>query len=452
MVTIDRARLHRLLKFEEDSFIESHPRSLELTEKAKINMPSGVPMSWMTKWASPYPIFIHKAEGSHLIDVDGHRYVDFCLGDTGAMTGHSPAAAIEAIIDQLKRGITFMCPTEDCIWVGKELSQRFNLPFWQIALSATDANRFAIRIARQITGRKNILVFNWCYHGSVDETLITIENGIPSPRKGNIGPAINPANTTRVIEFNDTEALHKALSPRDIACVLAEPALTNIGIVHPEPGFHDALRTITHETETILIIDETHTICCGPGGYTQAHGLKPDMLTIGKPIASGVPAATYGFNHKVAEMMGKNCAAEDSDTSGVGGTLSGNALSITAMRATLEKILTADAYSKMIPLAKRFVDGVSSVIKDHKLPWNVTRLGARAEYWFRLEPARNGGEAAAAIDFELDRYMHLFAMNNGILMTPFHNMALMSPSTTEDDIDHHTRIFRKCVENLTGVS
>ena len=450
MLKIDRMRLRQLYNEEQQRFIAEHPRSKALCERAKKNMPGGVPMNWMVKWASAYPIFIKEAQGAYFTDVDGHRYLDLCLGDTGAMTGHSPPAAVEAIIDQVQRGITFMCPTEDSVWVGEELSRRFGLPFWQIALTATDANRFAIRIARQITGRKLILVFNWCYHGSVDETLITISNGIPGPRPGNIGPAINPAATTRVIEFNDIDALQKALVPRDVACVLTEPALTNIGIVHPEPGFHAALRELTRKTGTLLIIDETHTICAGPGGFTQAESLQPDMLTIGKPIAGGVPAATYGFNFSVAELIETHCAAEDSDVSGVGGTLSGNALSIAAMRATLEKVLTPAAYAKMIPLAKQFVEGVASVIRQKALPWNVTQLGARAEYWFSPKPARNGGEAAAAIDFELDRYMHLAAINRGILMTPFHNMALISPETTAKDIDFHTQVFSESVETLIG--
>jgi len=448
MVNIDRDHLHRLIRHENARFLESHKKSSEFSEMAKISMPHGVPMNWMSKWASPHPIFIEEAKDNRLIDVDGNRYVDFCLGDTGAMTGHSPPDVIEDIIRQLKKGITFMCPTEDSIWVTKELQKRFLLPFWQIALSATDANRFAIRLARHVTGRKKILVFNWCYHGSVDETLITIEHGKPVARKGNIGPPINPTETTCVIEFNDIAALKKELASKEFACVLTEPALTNIGIVHPDSDFHDALRQITYETDTILIIDETHTICCGPGGFTKAHGLKPDILTIGKPLASGVPAATYGFTEKIAERMLETCTIEDSDTSGIGGTLSGNALSIAAMRATLEKNLTQSSFDRMIPLAERFVDGVASVIREYELPWNVTRLGTRTEYWFRSKPAHNGGEAAAAIDIDLDKYMHLYAINNGILMTPFHNMALMSPSTRENDVDLHTRIFKAAVENL----
>jgi glutamate-1-semialdehyde 2,1-aminomutase len=450
MVKIDRSRLMRLYNEEQQRFISEHPRSGELCERAKKNMPGGVPMNWMVKWASAYPIFVKEAKGAYFTDVDGHQYLDLCLGDTGAMTGHSPPAAVDAIMDQVQHGITFMCPTEDSVWVGEELSRRFGLPFWQIALTATDANRFAIRIARQITGRELILVFNWCYHGSVDETLITLNKGIPAPRRGNIGPAIDPASTTRVVEFNDIDSLETALAARDVACVLTEPALTNIGIVHPQPGFHAALRDLTRNAGTLLIIDETHTICAGPGGYTREYSLQPDMLTIGKPIASGLPAATYGFSSSVAELIEANCIAEESDTSGVGGTLSGNALSIAAMRATLEKVLTPAAYAKMIPLAKRFVEGVASIIREKTLPWNVTQLGARAEYWFRPEAARNGDEAAAAIDFELDRYMHLAAINRGILMTPFHNMALISPVTSESDVDYHTRVFRESVEALVG--
>jgi len=366
------------------------------------------------------------------------------------MTGHAPEAAVKAIISQVRRGVTFMLPTEDAIRVGEELALRFGLPYWQVAMTATDANRFAIRLARQITGRKLILVFNWNYHGTVDETLITLSNGVVGPRRGNIGPAVNPAVTTRVIEFNDTVALEAALAMGDVACVLTEPALTNIGIVLPEPGYHKALRDITRRTGTMLIIDETHTICVGHGGYTRAHKLEPDMLTIGKPIASGVPAAAYGFTAEIAERVQAQTVKEDADTGGIGGTLSGNALSLAAMRATLEHVLTPAAYDRMIPLAHRFVQGVSSVIKERSLPWNVQQLGCRAEYWFREEPARNGAEAAAAVDMELDRYMHLATLNRGILMTPFHNMALISPQTTEEDIDYHTKVFREIVEKLVG--
>jgi glutamate-1-semialdehyde 2,1-aminomutase len=407
-------------------------------------------MNWMVRSPGDFPLFVDEASGAHFTDVDGHRYLDLCLGDTGAMTGHAPAAAVEAIAERSRRGVTFMLPTEDAIWVGEELSRRFGLPFWQMALTATDANRFAIRLARHVTGRPRILVFDWCYHGSVDETFITLRGGVPGPRSGNLGPPVDPAVTTRVVEFNDVGALEEALAARDVACVLAEPAMTNIGIVHPAPGFHEALRDATRRTGTLLILDETHTICAGPGGYTRAHGLEPDVLTLGKPIAGGVPAAVYGLSAELADRVRRSIRPEESDTGGIGGTLAGNALSIAAMRATLAHVLTEEAYARTIPLAQRFSDGVERVLAAHRLPWHVTRLGCRAEYWFSPTPPRNGAEAAAAVDAELDRYMHLAALNRGILLTPFHNMALICPQTTEEDIDLHTRVFEESVAPLLG--
>lgn len=445
---ISRSRLHTLLQQEDARFIASHPRSHALFERAKTHLLDGVPMNWMVRWASPFPVFVQEATGAHFTDVDGHRYLDLCLGDTGAMTGHAPAATVAAITAQLQKGSTFMLPTEDALWVADELHRRFGLPYWQVTLTATDANRFAIRLAREITGRNKILTYNYCYHGSVDETFATLQDGVVIPRAGNVGPAVNPAETTRVIEFNDLDALEAALAPGDVACVLAEPVMTNIGIIHPDPGYHAALREITRRTGTLLLIDETHTICTGPGGYTRAYHLEPDMFTIGKPIAGGLPAAVYGFSEEVAERIRAHTDYENADVGGIGGTLAGNALSLAAMRATLASVLTEEAYAHTIPLADRFTAGVEGVIAKFNLPWIVKQLGCRAEYWFRATPPRNGGEAAAAVDVELDRYMHLAALNRGILLTPFHNMALISPATTEADIDYHTQVFRESVAAL----
>lgn len=448
---MDRRKVAGLLAKEHQLFLDRHPRSKALFQEAKSKLLGGVPMNWMVKWAGEFPVFVAEAKGAYFTDVDGHRYLDLCLGDTGAMTGHAPDAAIDAIMQRIRKGTTFMLPTEEALWVGEELQRRFGLPYWQFALTATDANRFSIRLARHITGRSKILVFNWCYHGTVDESFITLHrDGRVTARKGNLGPPVDPTTTTKVIEFNDINALQQALRDEDVACVLAEPVMTNIGIIHPEPGFHQAMRKLTRETGTLLIIDETHTICAGPGGYTALHGLEPDIFTLGKPIASGIPAAIYGFTQDVAQRIQEMTAVDDSDTGGIGGTLAGNALSIAAVRATLEHVLTQDAYDITIPLADRFVAGVKSVIREFELPWNVTQLGCRAEYWFRPEPARNGTEAAEAIDTELDRYMHLAALNRGILMTPFHNMALISPQATEADIDAHTRVFREIVTQLVG--
>jgi glutamate-1-semialdehyde 2,1-aminomutase len=394
---------------------------------------------------------VREAQGAHFFDVDGNRYVDFCLGDTGAMTGHSPFAATKAIEEQLKRGITLMLPSVDAVFVAEELQQRFGLNYWQFALTATDANRFSIRLARHITGRPKILVFNWCYHGTVDETFITLQpDGNAGPRRGNIGPPVDPSVTTRVVEFNDVAALEKALAHGDVACLLAEPALTNVGIVHPVAGYHQALRDLTRKYGTLLIIDETHTICAGPGGYTRAASLEPDFLVFGKPIGSGVPGAAYGFTQAVADMISKSENLEDCDTGGIGGTLAGNALSLAAMRATLTKILTKENFDRMIPMAERWTAGVEKVIRDFGLPWHVTQLGCRAEYLFSPDHPKNGSEAHNAMDFELERFMHLYAMNRGILLTPFHSMALMSPATAPDDVDYHSKVFREAVRELSS--
>src|SRR5256886_6527965 len=319
MSHIDRTRISALMAREEARFVELHPRSGELFERAKRSMLGGVPMPWMMEWAGPYPLFVADAEGARFTDVDGHEYVDFCLGDTGAMTGHAPKAVAQAIAERAARGITLMLPTEDAIWVGEEMARRFGLPYWQFCLTATDANRFTIRLAREITGRSKILVFNWCYHGTVDETVVTLVDGRVQPRKDSVGPPLDPGITTRVVEWNDADGLERELSHGDVACVLTEPALTNIGIVLPEPGFHDELRASTRRHGTLLVIDETHTLCAGPGGYTAAHALEPDVLTVGKSIGGGIACAAYGFTGEVAARVEASISRDESDVGGVGG-------------------------------------------------------------------------------------------------------------------------------------
>ena len=421
-----------------------------LAERAKEHLLAGVPMHWMAKWPGGFPLFVEEATGSRFTDVDGHEYVDFCLGDTGAMSGHGPEATLRAIAEQAARGITTMLPTADAAAVAEELTRRFGVTRWQFALTATDANRFTIRLARHVTGRSKVLVFNGCYHGTVDETFATLDGERVVARRGNLGPPVSPAETTRVVEWNDVAGLETALATRDVALVLTEPALTNVGIVHPEPGFHDALRTLTRESGTLLAIDETHTICCGPGGFTQAHGLEPDVVTIGKPIAGGIPAAAYGFADELAGRIAASIELEDVDVGGVGGTLAANALSLAAMRATLGEVLTDEAFARMIPLAERWTAGVEQAVAEAALPWHVTRLGCRAEYLFGPNRPRNGTEAHAAGNFALERYMHLHALNRGVLLTPFHNMALMSPATSEADVDRHTEVFREAAFELAG--
>lgn len=406
-------------------------------------------MSWMLKWPGGFPIVVREAAGARLVDLEDHELVDLCLGDTGAMAGHAPPRTVHAVAEQSGRGLATMLPTEDAAAVGAELTRRFGPSRWQFTLSATDANRFAIRIAREITGRPRILVFNHCYHGTVDETLATLdERGAVVAPAGSVGPPVDPALTTRVVEFNDLTALEAALTHGDVACVLGEPAMTNVGIVLPESGYHEALRSLTREAGTLLVIDETHTLSAGPGGYTAAHGLQPDMVTVGKAIAGGVPAGALGMTSELEARAFGRAEADFVDVGGIGGTLAGNPLSLAAMRATLAEVLTEAAFARTVPLAARFADGVRSVIAEHGLPWHVTQLGCRAEYLFRPDPPRTGSEAAAARDPLLEDYLHLAALNRGVLMTPFHNMALMAPTTTENDVDRHTEAFREAVAAL----
>ena len=449
--TLDRDRLAHLMAAETTEFAGAHPRSGTLHERARDSLLEGVPMPWMVMWAGPFPPYVETASGAHLTCVDGHDYIDFCLGDTGAMAGHGPAPTIAAVERQLRSGITHMLPTDDAAWVGEELTRRFGVASWQFALSASDANRWVLRIARHISGRSKVVVHDHCYHGSVDEAIAMLgEHGSVVPVRGSVGPQVDVAQTTRVVEFNDIAGLEAALADRDVAAVLFEPALTNVGIVLPEPGYLDAVRQITRRTGTLLVIDETHTICAGPGGATGAWGLEPDIVVIGKTIGGGIPSAAYGFTPAVAARLHASLETVDSDVGGIGGTLAGYALSLAATRATLGEVLTPEAFDRMISLAERWETGVSDVLHDAAVPWHVTRLGARAEYHFMPDPPRTGAEQWAHGDTELERFLHLWAMNRRILMTPFHNMALMSPSTTEADVDRHTTVFGEAVEALFG--
>lgn len=445
---IDLQKAQTLFAKEAKLFAKTHPKSFAMSQRARGSLLSGVPMHWMTRWPGGFPIFVAEAKGATFKDIDGNSYIDLCLGDTGAMTGHAPEAVKPAILEALDKGITTMLPSENALWVAEEMQRRFGLKYWQFALSATDANRFSLRLARAITQRPKVLVFNGCYHGTVDEAYIAIYNGQAQSRMGNIGPQIDPTLTSKVIEWNDIEALEQALKDRDVAAVLTEPVLTNVGIVQPEPGFHKALRELTKKYGTLLIIDETHTLSAGPGGYTSSHHLEPDILTVGKPLASGIPAAAYGFSEEIGHKADAVIERPFADTGGIGGTLAANALSLAAMRATLEQVLTESAYKRMIPLAECFEAEVKGIMDTYALPWHVTRVGCRVEYLFRETPARNGSEAMAGQDPILDPLIHLFMLNRGILLTPFHNMALMSPVTTEEHVKRHTEVLEEAVQEL----
>ncbi len=449
---IDNARLAGLFAAEAARFTLAHPRAAQLAERAGASLVGGVPMSWMQRWASPVPPYAVSARGAEIIDVDGLHYLDLALGDTAAMAGHAPAPLSRAIAAQMENGVTTMLPSEAAIDAAEELTRRFGLPLWQLCLTATDANRFVLRIARAITKRPKILVHNWCYHGTVDETFAIARPGgaagAAQSRPGNTGPQVDPGLTTRVVEINDLAATEAALATGDVAAILIEPALTNIGIVLPDPGYHAALRELATKHGALLIADETHTISLGPGGATGAWGLAPDLLVIGKAIAGGLPGAAYGMRRELAERVSAELQRDEIDTGGIGGTVSGSVLSAVAIRTTLREVLTDDAFPQMIAAANRWADGVEEVLQRRGVGWSVTRLGARAEYHFTPEAPQSGGAAAAAVHHEMERYLHLHALNRGIIMTPFHNMALFSPATPADAAAQHSEAFDAAIATL----
>ena len=446
---IDRTRLADLRATEDQRFIDLHPRSGELAGQARGPLLAGVPMPWMTRWPGSFPVFAASATGARLVDVDGNEYVDLCLGDTGAMTGHALPAVADAVTRRAQHGLTTMLPSDDALWVAQELARRFGLPQWQFAMTATDANRFVLRFARHLTGRPRIAVMDWCYHGTVDETFATLEGDRVMPRPGLLGAPVDVAETTAVLPFNDADALDRRLAEGDVACLLMEPALTNIGIVLPDQGYLEAVREITRRHGVLLVNDETHTLCAGPGGATVAWGLDPDLLVVGKPIGGGVPIAAYGMTAEVADALRGPMLGHEIDVAGVGGTLTANGLALAAARAALSTALREEDFAVAIPLAERFTAGVSEVIAEHDLPWHVQRLGCRAEYWF-CPPPRNGADAAAAVDEDLEAFLHLWSLNRGVLLTPFHNMALFSPHHSEADVDRHTEVFGEALAALVG--
>lgn len=452
MTEIDRIRLEALLVDERALHAERSPGSRALYAEAD-HLFGRVPMTWMNKWAGGYPLYLATAHGNRITDIDGNEYVDFALGDTGAMAGHSPAATIRAVNDRIgvKGGITTMMPSGDAEWVAADLARRFGLPLWSFALTATDANRWALRLARMVTGRPKVAAFSYCYHGSVDETFVMMgSGGATLLRTGNVGAPGEITDTTRAVEFNDLDSVERALAHRDVAVLIMEPALTNIGIVLPEPGFLEGVRELCTRFGTLLLIDETHTISAGPGGCTRAWNLEPDIFVIGKSIGGGIPSGAYGITTAVADSVAGHPDADLIDVGGVGGTLAGNVMSTAAMRATLGEVLTDAAFEHMITLATRFREGVEGALTKYDVPWSIVQLGARAEYRFARPAPRTGTESAHAEDDGLDEYLHLFMANRGVLMTPFHNMALMCPTTTASDVDLHTRLFAEAVHRLVG--
>lgn len=447
---ISRDRVAALRTSEAEIFRKARPKSAAKVGNGLPGFFGGVPMHWMNDWPTPFPILVDSARGATITDIDGNKLDDFCLGDTGSMFGHSPPPVARAIRRQAGRGLTYMLPSEDALAIGPLLQNRFGLPFWQIAITATDANRFALRIARAVTGREKILVFNGCYHGSVDETMVRLVDGKAVNRPGLAGEFRDLTRTAKIIEFNDIPALEAALKDKDVACVITEPVLTNSCMVLPDRGFHDALRRLTRAAGTLLLIDETHTISTGPGGYTKKFGLQPDLFVLGKPIAGGVPASVWGMSDEVASRYADYKRSKQPGYSGMGTTLSANPLQFAAMRATLEEVMTSENYDRMDRLALRLDAGLTGVIDRYNLPWHVARVGARVEFICAPDPLKNGAEAEAAHAPELEAAVHVALVNQGVLIAPFHNMMLISPATTGAQVNRLITAFATVAARLTA--
>ncbi len=441
-------RLDALATREARRFSASRPLSAKAMAKGAGVFLSGVPMHWMTDWPMPHLPLIADATGARITDIDGYEIDDFCLGDTGSMFGHSPAPVASAIRRQAKRGLTYMLPSEAALAAGRLLTQTFGTFRWQIATTATDANRFALRVARAVTGRPKVLVFNGCYHGTVDDTMVTLSKGRTITRPGLLGQVADLSKTAVCVEFNDLAGVEAALAKGDVAAILTEPVMTNSCMVLPDPGFLDGLRRLSQAAGTLLIIDETHTISTGHGGYTRVHGLTPDIFVVGKGVAGGMPTAVWGLTPELADRYTIANANRASGHSGMGTTLSANPMQFACLEATLRDVMTPANYAHMEKGAARLSQGLAAVIDRHQAPWHVVRVGARVEFICAPGPLRNGAEAALAHQPAVEAAVHVALLNRGSLIAPFHNMMLVSPATKNRQIDRLVASFDEILTAL----
>ncbi len=447
---IDPKAILALRERELTRFVDANPKSKHYFERSN-GWFQRVPFHWMLDWPSPFPIVAASATGATLTSLDGQTFDDFCLGDTASMFGHSPSALASALAEQAGKGLSYMLPTIEGAELGDMLASMFGLPHWQVTTTASEANRAVIRWCRGLTGRSKILIFNGCYHGAVDDVFVDLRDGLAVNRPSLIGQVQDLLLTTVAIEFNDVAALESALRNGDIACVLAEPVMTNIGMVRDAPGYLETLRRLCSETGTLLVFDETHTISSGYGGHSNSHGPMPDIMVIGKSIGGGVPCAVYGFTAQISARMEALNKARPAGHSGIGTTLSANALAMSAMHAMLGQVITRKAYDHMLAMADRLVSGLRQVIEAHGLPWHVSHVGARVEFVCAAQPPRNGNEARAAMDHDLESAIHLYLTNRGILLAPFHNMMLLSPVTQSEQVDRLLHALDSCVGELLEI-
>jgi len=386
-------------------FRRDRPRSLAMLSRARAHMPNGTPMAWM---ASEYeqPVYIDHGQGAGFTDLDGFTYVDFNASDMAMFCGHANPAIVAAVVAQAARSTQFLLPTEASVEVAEELARRYPLQHWQFTLSATQANTEAIRLARAVTGREVVVLFEGHYHGHFEEGLVDLADG--QARTVQRGLSRGITGRVRIAQFNDPSTLRTALEPGDVALVLTEPAMTNgIHLLLPEPGWHEALRELTRQHGTVLAIDETHTHVVGPGGATGMWQLEPDVVTIGKAVAGGLPLGAYGVTAELGDQLdvARNVAT--------GGTLFGNPLCAAAARAALTQVLLPEAYQHTTALGGELADGIGQAIAAAGLPWTAIRFGPRTGQWYGPMP-RTGAQAHALADGQLTRLIRIWLANRGI--------------------------------------
>lgn len=429
-------------------YAKARPKAAKALQDGAGVFLGGVPMHWMADWPMPHLPLIAKAQGARIADIDGLTLDDFCLGDTGSMFGHSPPSVAKAIRAQARRGLTYMLPTEAALDAGRLLTDRFGPFRWQIATTATDANRFALRVARAITAKPKVLVFNGCYHGTVDDTFVALENGSTINAPGLLGQVADLTETAVCCEFNDLASVEAALAKGDVAAILTEPVMTNSCMVLPEAGFHDGLRQLSLRYGALLIIDETHTISSGLGGYTRVHSLRPDIFVVGKCVAGGMPTAVWGLTDETASRFEAANARREPGRTGMGTTLSANPMQFACLVATLSEVMTPDNYAHMDKLAERLSHGLARVIDKHKAPWHVVRVGARVEFICAPGPLKNGTQAGYAHQPQIEAAIHTGLINRGTLIAPFHNMMLVSPATKKAQVDRLIANFDTILTDL----
>jgi len=449
--TIAGIRADRLAAFaarEAGTYAKARPKAAKALKDGADVFLGGVPMHWMADWPMPHLPLVARAQGARIEDIDGCKLDDFCLGDTGSMFGHSPAPVAKAIRQQARRGLTYMLPTEAALEAGRLLTDRFGPFRWQIATTATDANRFALRVARAITGKPKVLVFNGCYHGTVDDTFVSLENGRTVNSPGLLGQVNDLTQTAVCCEFNDLASVEGALAKGDVAAILTEPVMTNSCMVLPDAGFHDGLRQLSLKYGALLIMDETHTISSGLGGYTRVHSLRPDIFVVGKCVAGGMPTAVWGLTDETAKRYEEVNANRPSGRSGMGTTLSANPMQFACLVANLSQVMTPENYAHMEKLAERLSHGIKRVIDRHRAPWHVVRVGARVEFICAPGPLKNGTQAGFAHHPQVEAAIHTALINRGTLIAPFHNMMLISPATKKAQVDRLIASFDAILSDL----